>query len=78
MLAVQAFIPEIWLGGKTNRARFTKKYDYIFRWWLAGMPVLMDINPGWLRIHWSTSKPSCCGILMSSARPSARRLVASS
>ena len=47
VLAVQAFIPEIWLGGKTNRARFMKKYDYIFRWWLAGVPVLMDINPGY-------------------------------
>jgi len=28
---LQAFIPEVWLGGKTNRARFTKKFDYIFR-----------------------------------------------
>ena len=47
MLAVQAFIPEIWLGGKTNRARFIKKYDYIYRWYLEGVPVLMDISPGY-------------------------------
>ncbi len=47
MLAVQAFIPEIWLGGSNNRARFSKKYAYIYRWWLEGVPVLMDISPGY-------------------------------
>jgi len=47
MLAVQAFIPEIWLGGSNDRARIYKKYNYITRWWLAGVPVLMDINPGY-------------------------------
>jgi hypothetical protein len=47
MLAVQAFIPEIWLGGSNNRARFSEKYAYIYRWWLEGVPVLMDISPGY-------------------------------
>lgn len=47
ILAVQAFIPEIWLGGRTDRARIYKKYDYIYRWWLEGVPVLMDISPGY-------------------------------
>ena len=47
MLAVQGYIPEIWLGGKTNRDRIYKKGNYWLRWWMQGVPVLMDISPGY-------------------------------
>ena len=29
MLGVQGFVPEIWMGGKTNRARIIKKGDLV-------------------------------------------------
>ena len=47
MLAVQGFIPEIWMGGKTNRARIIKKANYWWNWAIQGVPVLMDISPGY-------------------------------
>jgi hypothetical protein len=47
MLAVQAFIPEIGLGGSTDWAHFRNKYKYIVGWRCVGVPVLMDISPGY-------------------------------
>jgi hypothetical protein len=48
MLAVQGYIPEIWLGGgSVNRARIYNKANYWLNLLLQDLPVIMDINPGY-------------------------------
>jgi len=47
MLGIQGYIPEIWLGGKTDDIRFKHKIDYWFNWRIQGVPVIMDISPGY-------------------------------
>jgi hypothetical protein len=47
MLGVQGYLPEIWLGGKSNGERFLHKMNYWLDWLAQGVPVLMDISPGY-------------------------------
>ena len=47
VLAVQAFIPEIWMGGSDDDERLQNKGAYCFRWALQGVPVIMDADPGY-------------------------------
>lgn len=46
VLAVQGFIPEIWLGG-SNLQRVKKKAVYWWHWVFEDIPVIMDVSPGY-------------------------------
>lgn len=47
MLGVQGFIPEIWLGGSTDLERVLNKLKYWMGWLTQGVPVIMDVSPGY-------------------------------
>jgi hypothetical protein len=48
ILAIQAFIPEIWISGWPSEAQMiTWKNDFSRRWSATGIPFLMDISPGY-------------------------------
>jgi hypothetical protein len=48
ILAIQAFIPEIWISGWPSEAQMiTWKNDFSRRWSETGIPFLMDISPGY-------------------------------
>lgn len=47
VLGVNCFIPEIWVGSSNNATLLTWKRDFIQRWARTGLPVLMDVAPGY-------------------------------
>ena len=47
VLAVNCFIPEIWVGSADNAALLAWKRDFVRRWRQTGLPVLMDVSPGY-------------------------------
>jgi len=47
MLAVEGYIPEIWLGGSGNNERLDHKADYWWQWLRQDVPVMMDVSPGY-------------------------------
>ncbi|MFN8445381.1 MAG: hypothetical protein U0175_31620 [Caldilineaceae bacterium] len=46
-LAVQAFIPEIWPDISNEFGLIAYKYDYLHRWIAQGVPVILDLSPGY-------------------------------
>jgi hypothetical protein len=47
LLAVQAFIPEIWLGTSDEPSLVLFKQSYLTGWLNQGLPVIMDVSPGY-------------------------------
>lgn len=47
VLGIQCFLPEVWLGQRTERERREWKRDFAARWHRTGLPFLMDVSPGY-------------------------------
>jgi hypothetical protein len=48
VLAIQAFIPEVWSDIQPNESRMREwKIEWIRRWVLNGPPVFLDVSPGY-------------------------------
>jgi hypothetical protein len=47
VLGIQCFLPEVWLGERSEEARREWKRDFAARWFRTGLPFLMDVSPGY-------------------------------
>jgi hypothetical protein len=47
VLGIQCFLPEVWLGERSEGARLQWKRDFSARWSRTGLPFLMDVSPGY-------------------------------
>ncbi len=47
LLAIQCFIPEIWLGESDEDSLLTWKEDFTSKWMATGIPVILDVSPGY-------------------------------
>ncbi len=47
ILGIQCFLPEVWLGERSERERLEWKREFAARWFGTGLPFLMDVSPGY-------------------------------
>jgi hypothetical protein len=47
VLGIRCFLPEVWLGQRSEAARLEWKRDFAARWFRTGLPFLMDVSPGY-------------------------------
>lgn len=47
VLAINCFVPEIWVGITNTTALLQWKRDFLQRWQQTGLPVLVDVSPGY-------------------------------
>jgi hypothetical protein len=47
VLGIQCFLPEVWLGDRPEGERLEWKRDFSARWFGTGLPLLMDVSPGY-------------------------------
>jgi hypothetical protein len=47
VLAINCFIPEIWVGSSDSAVLLAWKRDFLQRWQQTGLPVFVDVSPGY-------------------------------
>jgi hypothetical protein len=47
VLGVQCFLPEVWLGACDQAKRIQWKRDFCAGWFKSGLPLIMDVSPGY-------------------------------
>ena len=47
ILGIQCYLPEVWLGIEDIDQLINWKWEFSRRWWLTGIPFLMDVAPGY-------------------------------
>jgi hypothetical protein len=47
VLGIHCFLPEVWLGERAEEARLEWKRDFTARWFRTGLPLLVDVSPGY-------------------------------
>jgi hypothetical protein len=47
VLGIQCFLPEVWLGQRPQPERLAWKRGFAAAWYGSGVPLLMDVSPGY-------------------------------
>jgi hypothetical protein len=47
VLGVECFLPEVWLGARPQPARVAWKRGFAAGWFATGIPLVMDVSPGY-------------------------------